>query len=165
MKEIIVIAHDIRSAHNVGSILRTADGLGINKIYLTGYSPYPISDNDTRLPYLASKISTKISKTSLGAENSVNWEFLESASSLILELKSKGFEIWALEQAKNSTPLPDSTSGNKIALVLGNETQGIDQEILNIVDKIIEIPMYGKKESFNVSVAAAIALYHLRYQA
>lgn len=159
MPEIIVIAHNIRSTHNVGALFRTAEGFGISKIFLTGYTPYPAIPNDTRLPHIANKLTSQIHKTALGAEVIVPFEHRET---LDLEtLKAQGYHIVALEQAEKSIPLQTYKSPEKIALLLGEEVAGIAPEHLAACDDIVEIPMVGTKESFNVSVAAGIALYQL----
>lgn len=164
MPEIIVIAHNIRSTHNVGSIFRTCEGFGVEKLILSGYTPYPsvariILANDGRLPYLREKLTRQIHKTALGAEEHVDFEFQEYPD--INELKESGYQIVALEQAENSINISDFKSTQKIALILGEEVHGIENNLLAKCDKTIEIPMFGKKESFNVSVAAGIALYQL----
>ena len=161
MQKIILVAHNIRSCHNVGSLLRTADGLGIEKVYLSGYTPYPLQKNDKRLPHLAAKIERQISKTALGAEKSVRWEHALSINTLLDKLSSQGYELVALEQHKSSVALENFLPANKIALIVGPEVQGLDPPVLAQADKIVEITMRGKKESFNVAVAAAMALYHL----
>ncbi len=159
MPEIIVIAHNIRSTHNVGALFRTAEGFGISKLFLTGYTPYPAMPNDTRLPHIANKLTSQIHKTALGAEVIVPFEHRET---LDLEtLMAKGYRIVALEQAEKSIPLQTYKSPEKIALLLGEEVAGIAPEHLAACDDIVEIPMVGTKESFNVSVAAGIALYQL----
>lgn len=162
MREIIVIAHDIRSSHNIGSLLRTADGFGVAKVYLTGYSPYPMQANDTRLPHIARKVTDQIRKTALGAEESTPWEHHSDIHSLLITLKNQGYTIAGLEQDDTSTSLPDFIPPNKIALLLGREVEGIEPELLKLCDNRIEIPMYGQKESFNVTQAAAVAMYSLR---
>ena len=159
----MIIAHNIRSAHNVGSLLRTADGIGVKYVYLTGYTPYPKAKNDNRLPHLADKIDRRIRKASLGAENTVKWVYDVDISAVINTLKSNGFEILALEQTKNSIRLDKLDPKPKLAVVLGSEVTGIDFIILSMCDRAIYIPMLGKKESFNVVQAAAMALYRLRY--
>jgi 23S rRNA (guanosine2251-2'-O)-methyltransferase len=161
MPDIVIIANNLRSTHNVGSLLRTADGMGVNKVYLTGYTPYPASINDDRLPHLAQKIDKQISKTALGAEKFVDWAQVEDAVSVISDLRLQGFKIVALEQAPGSVSLSKYISPNKIALVLGREVEGVEDEILAICDDIIEIEMKGQKESLNVIQAAAIAMYQL----
>ena len=163
MKEIVLLVHDIRSCHNVGSLLRTAEGLGISKVYFSGYTPYPTSANDDRLPHIHHKLTKQISKTALGAETKQPWEHKESVTSLIKDLKRDGYRILALEQTDSSISLPDYHGMDKIALLLGREVEGIDSSLLNLVDDTLEIPMYGSKESFNVVQAAAMALYQLTF--
>lgn len=163
MTQIVLIAHNLRSSHNVGSLLRSADGLGVKKVYLTGYSPYPHSKNDKRLPHLINKISKQIHKTALGAEDYVDWEHDDNVLSVLRQLNSSGYELCALEQNHKSVVLSDYRPGQKIALVVGREVEGLETEVLQACDKIIEIPMLGKKESFNVTQAAVMALYHIVY--
>ncbi len=159
MAEIIVIAHNIRSTHNVGSIFRTAEGFGVQKIILSGYTPHPRIENDTRLPHIADKLTAQIHKTALGAEKIVPFTYLETLDLGTLDLA--GYRLIALEQDDQSINLRDYDPPAKIALLLGEEVHGITPELLAQVDDIVEIPMQGKKESFNVSVATGIALYAL----
>jgi 23S rRNA (guanosine2251-2'-O)-methyltransferase len=159
MKEIVLIAHNIRSTHNVGSIFRTAEGFGVKKIILSGYTPYPKLPNDNRLPHIADKLHHQIHKTALGAEGLVAFEYQEEVD--IAQLKSSGYQIVALEQADISIPLNAYKAPEKMALIIGEEVNGVDENILKTCDSILEIPMKGKKESFNVSVATGIALYAL----
>lgn len=159
--KIVLVIHNVRSCHNVGSMLRTADGLGVKCVYLTGYTPYPTAPNDPRLPHLSSKINRQISKTSLGAEESVCWEHFDKLEPAMQKLREQGYVVAALEQTRGSIALSDHRQPEKVALIVGSEVNGLDKETLEFVDTCIEIPMKGKKESFNVSVAAAIALYHL----
>lgn len=159
MKDIVIIAHNIRSTHNVGAFFRTADGFGISKIIFSGYTPYPTLEDDTRLPHFADKITRQIHKTALGAETMVPFERYELPP--ITELKTAGYTIVGLEQDKRSIMLPDYQVPDKVALFLGNEIDGIYPEYREQCDALIEIPMQGGKESFNVSVAAGIAMYHL----
>ena len=161
MPEIVVIAHNIRSAHNVGAIFRTAEGFGVSKIVLSGYTPYPSQANDTRLPHIREKITGQIHKSALGAEEMVPFEHADTPP--LTDLHHNGFRIVALEQAANSIPLTDYRATEKVALLLGEEVAGIASEYLKQCDDIIEIPMYGQKESFNVSVATGIALYALKH--
>ncbi len=162
MCHIILIAHNLRSAHNVGSLLRTAEGLGVETVYLTGYTPYPKMDKDTRLPHLAAKIDKQIAKTALDAEKSIGWRHEDEIEPLIAKLKQHGFVVAALEQASGSVKLPDYIAPDKIAIVVGREVEGIEPGVLRLCDKVLEIPMFGKKESFNVVQAAAMALYQFR---
>lgn len=159
MTEIIVIAHNIRSTHNVGAIFRTAEGFGVAKIILSGYTPYPLSSNDARLPHIAHKIDEQIHKTALGAETMVPFEYYEEPP--LDGLKALEYRLVALEQDQRSTPLNSYHTPNKVALLLGEEVHGIEPELIKQCDDIIEIPMVGQKESFNVSVATGIALYQL----
>lgn len=163
MPEIIVIAHNIRSTHNIGAIFRTADGFGVKKIILSGYSPYPtLPSGDTRLPHISDKLTKQIHKTALGAETSVPFEYWSDVN--LQQLQNDGYRLIALEQSANSILLSEYKSPEKVALLLGEEVEGITEELLNQCDDIIEIPMKGSKESFNVSVAAGIALYSLAIQ-
>lgn len=163
MKRLVLLAHNLRSAHNVGSLLRTADGLGINEVYLTGYTPYPaLGANDPRLPHLAVKINNQIKKTALGAELNVEWQHNDNIFEVIKSLRQENFTMAALEQADNSLDLDKFNAPEKLALIVGREVEGIEPEVLADADLILEIPMRGTKESFNVAVAAAIALYRLR---
>ncbi len=159
MSEIIVIAHNIRSTHNIGAIFRTAEGFGVSKIILSGYSPYPRTQNDERLPHIADKLTLQIHKTALDAETMVPFEH-QPEPNLDL-LKQKGFTIVGLEQDKRSIMLQKYQKPQKIALLLGEEVNGITDELREKCDDLLEIPMVGQKESFNVSVAAGIALYAL----
>lgn len=161
--KIIIIAHNIRSAHNVGALLRTAEGLGIKKVYLSGYTPYPIKKNDERLPHIAKKTHSLIIKTSLGAESTQTWGQHNDSTVLINNLKSDGWYITGLEQTNLSTNLQSFLPPQKVVIVLGNEVSGIEQPILAQCDKILEIPMFGKKESFNVVEAGTMAMYHCRF--
>jgi len=159
MPEIIVIAHNIRSTHNVGSIFRTAEGFGVTKIILSGYTPYPRIELDSRLPHISEKLTSQIHKTALDAETIVPFEYIEELS--LERFKNEGYRIVALEQDETSILLNDYTPPEKIALLIGEEVHGISAELLEQCEDIIEIPMQGKKESFNVSVATGIALYGL----
>lgn len=162
MHKLVVIAHDIRSAHNIGALFRTCEGLGIAKLYLTGYSPYPGKTGDTRLPHEQLRAAKQIEKTALGS-TSLPWEQHEDIYVLISNLKSQGFRIVGLEQGKHATSLPDFKPSGDICIVLGREVEGLDIEIQKQCDELIEIPMFGKKESFNVVQAAAMCLCHMRF--
>ena len=159
MPEIIIIAHNIRSTFNVGAIFRTADGFGVRKIILSGYTPYPTQPHDMRLPHIAEKITKQIHKTALGAETTV--PFVYSETPPLNELKAAGYTIVGLEQDVRSVMLPHYHAPAKTVLLLGEEVHGIPDELRAYCDDIIEIPMVGTKESFNVSVATGIALYQL----
>jgi 23S rRNA (guanosine2251-2'-O)-methyltransferase len=163
MRSIILIAHNLRSAHNVGSLLRTAEGLGVEKVYLTGYTPYPQLVNDRRLPHLSLKTDKSIQKTALGAELSQPWETFEDINIVIDTLIALNYTISALEQTTSSITLPEFSPPDKICIIVGREVEGIEPEVLVKVEVAIQIPMFGSKESFNVAQAAAMALYHCRF--
>jgi tRNA G18 (ribose-2'-O)-methylase SpoU len=164
MRDIVLIIHDIRSAHNVGSLLRTAEGLGVRHVYFTGYTPYPRqSQGDPRLPHIAAKLHNQIRKTALDAEDQVPWSVESDVQTLIEKLRSDNYRLIALEQSNGSTPLPDYKPTDKMALLLGREVEGIDPALIALCDDTIEIPMFGQKESFNVVQAAAMTLYTLRF--
>lgn len=150
-RQFYVICHNIRSVFNVGSIFRTADALVVDKIFLCGYTPTPKDD--------------KLKKTSLGAEESVIWQKCTQAWRTIENLKKQGVFIIALELSPRSISyykfIPPKNKS--IALVLGNEVEGLPKSILDRCDAVIEIPMRGKKESLNVAVAFGVAGYGLRY--
>jgi tRNA G18 (ribose-2'-O)-methylase SpoU len=160
MPEIIVIAHNIRSTHNVGAIFRTSEGFGVSKIILSGYTPHPSFSGDKRLPHIAEKLTAQIHKTALNAEMIVPFEYQEEVD--LAHFRNAGYRIVGLEQDQRAVPLQTYQPPSKIALLLGEEVHGIPSELLVECDDLIEIPMSGKKESFNVSVATGIALYALR---
>lgn len=159
MSKIVLVANNVRSTHNVGAIFRTAEGFGVNKIILSGYTPYPRLEKDSRLPHISEKLHNQIHKTALGAEDMVPFSYQEKLD--LQALRSAGYRIVALEQAENSTLLNSYSRPEKIALIIGEEVHGIEAELLKQCDDIIEIPMKGQKESFNVSVATGIALFAL----
>jgi tRNA G18 (ribose-2'-O)-methylase SpoU len=158
MPQITLLLHNIRSTHNVGSIFRTAEGFGVKQIILSGYTPYPTLKDDERLPHIAEKLAKQIHKTALGAESSVPFIYYDN---LLTWLDSNTLPLVALEQAPTSQMLGDFTSPSEFILVLGEEVEGIPTELLERCEYIVEIPMQGQKESFNVSVATGIALYAL----
>jgi 23S rRNA (guanosine2251-2'-O)-methyltransferase len=167
MREVILVAHNIRSTHNVGAFFRTCDGLGVKQIIFSGYTPYPKFEGDSRLPHFADKITRQIHKTALGAESNVNFYHGEPET-IITNLKSKNTVLVGLEQTPNSLSPKECTEilmtkhpSQPVALFIGNELHGIDKDILSHMNYIMEIPMHGSKESFNVSVATGIALYVL----
>lgn len=151
----IVILYNVRSLHNVGSVFRTADAAGVKKVYLCGITPAPID--------VFGRPRQQLTKVSLGAERYVEWERVKATSNVIKKLKKSGYKIFAIEQNKKSIPYHKLKTKNlkpKIALILGNEIKGLPFSILKQADKILEIPMSGKKESLNVAVAFGIVIYH-----
>ena len=156
MPRITLLLHNIRSTHNVGSIFRTAEGFGVDRIILSGYTPYPEITGDPRLPHIREKLNTQIHKTALGAETMVPFEYYDDP---LAWLTTTTLPLVALEQHPTSSSLREYQPPEEFVLLLGEEVNGIDPTLLTRADDIIEIPMHGKKESFNVSIAAAIALY------
>lgn len=152
-KEIVLIIDNIRSAENVGSIFRTADAIGVSKIYLIGITPTPIDR--------FKRPRKDIAKTALGAQQSISWEYVKTTKSIILKLKKEGFEIIALEQDKKAKDYKKISPKKKTVILIGNEVSGVSKTILNECDQIVEIPMYGKKESLNVSVSVGIVLFRM----
>lgn len=159
MTQITLILHNIRSTHNVGSIFRTAEGFGVDQIICSGYTPYPKIDNDPRLPHIATKLDSQIHKTALGAERLVPFKY--QAGLDLASLIDQGYKLVGLEQDKRSIQLTRYQPTEKIALLLGEEVDGIASSLREQCDTLLEIPMQGQKESFNVSVAAGIALFAL----
>lgn len=151
--ETIVILHNIRSAHNVGSVFRTADAAGVGKIYLTGYTPLP-TDRFGRA-------QKKIAKTALGAEKYLVWEYDKILVKLIKKLKKEGWNVVGVEQDKNAKDYKKFRSKKKTAFLFGNEVRGLSARARTLCNELLEIPMHGKKESLNVSVTAGIILFSL----
>jgi tRNA G18 (ribose-2'-O)-methylase SpoU len=146
---IVVVLENIRSAYNVGSVLRTADAFLLEGIYTTGYTPHP--------PH------KQINKTALGAEESVDCRHFDDASTAIAYLKEEGYKVWAIEQAENSCCLQhtDNMITEKTAVVFGNEVNGVEQSTIALCDGCIEIPQLGMKHSLNIAVAAGVVLWEL----
>lgn len=153
MAQIFVILHNIRSQYNVGAIFRTADGAGVGKIFLTGYTPAPCDE--------LGRPRKEIHKTALGAEKSVAWEKVKSISALIRQLKKSGILIAAVEQAPQAVLYSKFKPRFPIALIFGNEVRGLDKRVLSKCDVVLQLPMLGRKESLNVAVAAGVVLYSL----
>jgi 23S rRNA (guanosine2251-2'-O)-methyltransferase len=152
-RDSILVLPDIRSAINVGAIFRTADAAGISRIYLTGYTPRPTDK--------FGRIQKDIEKSALGAENFVPWNYKKSLPALIRELKQGGYTIIAVEQDKKAVDYRKVKTTGKIVIIMGPEVSGLSKDILDKCDIIAEIPMHGRKESLNVSVACGIALFEL----
>lgn len=161
--ELVLVLHNIRSCYNVGAILRTAEGFGVSSVILSGYTPRVHDKN--LLPHLREKLDKEIHKTALGAEDMVKTEVAEDLQALLLELKGQNYQIVGLENnikqdiRQLNDPSLKEKLGEKIVLFLGEEVNGISEDFYDLIDLFVEIPMKGKKESFNVSVAAAIAIY------
>ena len=154
---VIVVLDEVRSMHNVGSIFRTSDGFAVEAIYLCGITGQP--------PH------REIEKTALGATQSVDWKYFSKTLEAIAELKDKGYQIIAVEQASESIQLNEFSpeKDQKYALIFGNEVNGVNEEVMQTIDSCIEIPQFGTKHSFNVVVSAGIVLWDffakINYQA
>jgi 23S rRNA (guanosine2251-2'-O)-methyltransferase len=149
----ILILDNIRSTHNVGAIFRTADAVGISKIYLVGITPAPVDRFN--------RPRADIAKSALGAEKTVPWQQVKTIAPLITKLKKEGYQIVAIEQSENSVDYKKIKVQKNTAFILGNEVSGIAKAVLKKCDVVAEIPMKGKKESLNVSVTAGIALFRM----
>jgi len=144
---VAIVLDNVRSMHNIGSIFRTADGFAVEKIYLCGITAQP--------PH------REIEKTALGATQSINWEYFNDPVQAVNRLRADGYQIIAVEQAEKSIMLQDFTvtPGEKYALIFGNEVNGVSDEVMGVIDACIEIPQFGTKHSFNVTVSAGIVLW------
>ncbi len=149
--EVRVVLHNVRSSHNVGAILRTADGAGVRTVYGVGYTPAPINRFGVS--------NTDIAKTALGAEKSISWLSRKSLIAVVNLLVKDGFAVIAVEQGETAIPLKKFKQPKRVAYVFGNEVSGLTRKELALCNGIVEIPMLGGKESLNVSSAAAIVLY------
>jgi tRNA G18 (ribose-2'-O)-methylase SpoU len=147
-----LILENTRSAYNVGAMFRTADGAGVDKIFLVGYTPTPIDR--------FGRVQSEIQKTSLGASENIPWEHFLEAKQLVAYLQTTQCAIVPVEQTENSVSLQDFSVPENVAYVMGNEVEGVSIEFCSAADTIVDIPMLGEKESLNVSVAAGIVLYH-----
>ena len=152
-QERVLLLDNIRSTHNVGAIFRTADAIGISKIYLGGITPAPLDRFGRK--------RKDIAKSALGAEETVVWEQANNFIETIQALKVEGYLIIALEQVEKSVDYKTLAPSEKTAVIVGNEVEGVSQSVLDLVDKVAEIPMRGTKESLNVSVSTGILLYRL----
>ena len=164
--EMIVVLHNIRSCYNVGAILRTCEGFGVAKVILSGYTPR-VHDAGL-LPHLREKMDREIHKTALGAEEMLDIYACGDIISEVNKLREQGWQVVGLENNISDVPLYQLGSeelatvlSDKVVLVLGEEVNGIDYALYDIIDLFVEIPMKGQKESFNVSVASGIAIYAL----
>ncbi len=161
MVQLVLILENLRSAHNVGAILRTCDAAGITRVLACGTTPYPVTLNDARDPVVSGRNTRAIAKTALGAEQTVHIEHYDDANAAIAACRAEGRTIYGLEQSPRSVDLFATRATLPAALIVGNEPSGITAKTLAACDAVLEIPQYGSKESLNVAVAAGIALYAL----
>lgn len=146
---VVLILDNVRSLHNVGATFRTADAFAVEKIYLCGITGTPPNK--------------EINKTALGATESVTWEYIASTAELAEQLKTAGYQLIAIEQAERSVSLADFTPapGQKYALVFGNEVFGVEDEVMQLADTVVEIPQFGTKHSLNISVAVGVVVWDI----
>lgn len=146
---LVVVLDNIRSCNNIGSVFRTSDALLVEKLVLCGITATPPN--------------AEIHKTALDAEKTVAWQYFEKTEDAVLQLQQNGYKVYALEQVENSISLPEfrPANGEKIAIILGNEVKGVQQSVVNLCNGSIEIPQFGTKHSFNVSVSAGIVLWDI----
>ncbi len=147
--DLVIVLDNIRSMHNVGSFFRTADAFGVRKLFLCGITPTPPRP--------------EISKSALGADDFVDWEYMDNATNTLELLKTEGYQIIGVEQTTNSVQLHHFSvqTNQKYALIFGNEVSGVDATLLDYCNQIVEIPQFGHKHSFNVSVSFGIVCYAL----
>ncbi len=150
---ICVLLHNIRSTHNVGSIFRTSDALGVNKIYLSGYTPTLLDRFD--------RPRKDVAKVALGAEKTIEWEYIKDPKQIIQKLKKDSFQIIGLEQSEKSVDYKKIKVKYPMLFVVGNEVDGMESDIIDMCDVVAEIPMMGDKESLNVSVAFGVGLFRI----
>jgi 23S rRNA (guanosine2251-2'-O)-methyltransferase len=150
-KEIIIVLDNIRSVENVGAIFRTADAIGVNKIYLCGITPTPIDR--------FGRERNDLHKSALGSEKVIPWEYAPATLECVSSLKKEGYTVVSVEQAQNSIDYKEVTPAQKTVCVFGNEVDGVSKDVLNISDIVAEISMSGIKESLNVSVTCGIILF------
>lgn len=148
---VAILLHNIRSAHNVGSIFRTADAAGVSKIYLSGYTPTPVDRFN--------RPQKEIAKTALGAEKFIPWEYAKTPSSVLRKLRAEHFQIVGVEQDAKARDYRAFKPERPTLLIFGNEVRGLSRTLRNSCDDLIQIPMFGKKESLNVATTAGIILF------
>ncbi|MFO8054422.1 MAG: RNA methyltransferase [Bacteroidales bacterium] len=144
---LVVVLDDIRSRYNIGSLFRTADAFRLEKIYLCGITAVPPS--------------REITKTALGATESVEWEYMDNTPEVVSNLKEAGYAVYAIEQCEHSNMLQDYLPEAKLAVVFGNEVKGVKQEVIDVCDGCIEVPQFGTKHSLNISVSAGIIIWDI----
>lgn len=146
---LVVVLDNVRSCNNIGSVFRTGDAMRIESVYLCGFTATPPNK--------------EIDKTALDAEKAVDWKYFENTTDAVNHLKNEGYKVFAVEQVENSIMLNEAQpkEGEKWALIFGNEVKGVDQEVVDLCDGAIEIPQFGTKHSFNISVSCGIVLWDL----
>ncbi len=152
-KDVRVLLHNIRSAHNVGAIFRTADAIGVTRMYLSGYTPLPVDRFGRPVK--------EIAKTALGAERTIPWEYAKTPVKFLRNLRDDGFKVVGIEQDKRAVDYKTFEAPEKFVILVGSEVRGLSAGLRKQCDVLVEIPMRGEKESLNVSVAFGIALFRV----
>lgn len=150
-KELYIVLDDVRSAYNVGSILRTADGAGVTKVFLCGYTPAPVDR--------FGRTVKEIEKTSLGASQTVPWERVVDIGELVAQFKARGIQVVVVEQSPRSVDYRTAALSSDVAFIFGNEREGVRKDIVELADTVVDIKMQGDKESLNVGVAVGVVLF------
>lgn len=163
-RRLVVLAHNLRSVFNVGSLLRTSDVFAAERVYVTGFTPYPAQPgmDDPRDPELQARLTKRLAKSAAGSELTMPVSRCGDVFALIGQLRSSGYAVAGLEIDDDAVPLPEYRPPERVALLLGDEVRGIDPALREACDVLLQIPMFGQKGSLNVSVAAGIALFGLR---
>jgi len=161
-RRIVVLAHNLRSVFNVGSLLRTSDVFAVERVYVTGFTPYPSQPDDPRDPGLQARLTKRLAKSAAGAERTMPVTHLSDVYALFDDLRAAGYTVAGLEIDDGAVALGDYRPPDRIALLLGDEVRGIEAPLRERCDVLLQVPMYGQKTSLNVSVAAGIALHDLR---
>lgn len=152
-RDVRILVHNIRSAHNVGAMFRTADAVGVSRVYLSGFTPSPLDRFGRSVK--------EIAKTALGAELVIPWEYFKEPTAIIMKLKTEGFVVVGIEQDEHAVDYKTYAPSEKTLLLVGSEVEGLSAELRELCDVLCEIPMRGVKESLNVSVAFGVALFRL----
>lgn len=161
-RSIVVIAHNLRSVHNVGSLLRTGEVFAVDTVHVTGFTPYPTHPGDERSEKLQARQTRALAKAAAGAERTMPFERHSDVETLLDSLREQGYVVAGLEIDPHAVALSDYPPTQRVALLLGDEVVGLDPTLRESCDLLLQIPVYGDKYSLNVSVAAGIALYTLR---
>lgn len=161
-RSIVVVAHNLRSVFNVGSLLRTSDVFAVQRVYVTGFTPYPSQPDDARDPKLQAQLTKRLAKSAAGAEHTMPLTAGRDVYELVESLRAEGYAVVGVEIDPGAVPIVDYEPAGRVTVLFGDEVRGLEAELRERCDVLLQIPMYGEKSSLNVAVAAGIALHHLR---
>lgn len=161
-RSIVVVAHNLRSVFNVGSLLRTSDVFAVERVYVTGFTSYPSQPDDTRDPKLQAQLTKRLAKSAAGAEHTMPLTAGRDVYELVGSLRAEGYTVVGVEIDPDAVPITGYEPARRVAVLFGDEVRGLEAELRERCDVLLQIPMYGEKSSLNVAVAAGIALHHLR---